>query len=89
MKRTKTRIAVAFILVLILIMLCGCSEDTESKNKSTLPNIFVTVEDANYYNVVYDKETKVMYAVSCYGAGSGVFTILVNSDGTPKLWEAE
>lgn len=46
-------------------------------------------DDYNAYDVVYHKDTKVMYAVShsCYNIGT--FTVLVNPDGTPMLYEAE
>jgi hypothetical protein len=49
----------------------------------------VTVENNTLFDVVYDKETMVMYSVSHFGAGSGVMTLLVNADGTPKLWDAD
>lgn len=42
----------------------------------------------NYY-IVYDKETKVMYTKSNSSSNCGDFTLLVNADGTPKLWESE
>ena len=49
--------------------------------------MFVLVESTIQWDVVYHKETKVMYAVSAYGTGSGVFTLLVNADGTPMLYD--
>lgn len=39
--------------------------------------------------IVYDKKTKVMYAVSDYSYGSGVFTELVDENGRPRLWEGK
>lgn len=50
-------------------------------------SMFVLVESTVQWNVVYHKETKVMYAVSDCGVGSGVFTLLVNADGTPMLYD--
>ena len=47
--------------------------------------MFVTVSEGSLYNVLYDKDTKVMY-VNSY---RGVFAMLVNADGTPKLYEGE
>ena len=41
------------------------------------------------YMVVCHKETKVMYAVSSYGPGAGVFTLLVDSVGQPMLYEGD
>lgn len=36
-------------------------------------------------NVVYDKQTKVMYVVS----RAGTFTVMVDKDGKPMLYEIE
>ena len=49
--------------------------------------MFVVVETNSSWKVVYHKETKVMYAVSmgCYNAGT--FTLLVDENGNPLLWE--
>lgn len=38
-------------------------------------------------NVQFDKDTKVMYTVSSSGYPYGNVTLLVNSDGTPKIWK--
>ena len=73
-------------LVFLMVILSGCMETATEERPKQLSR-FVLVENTAVYNVVYDKETKVMYAVSHYGAGSGVFTLLVNADGSPKLWE--
>ena len=37
--------------------------------------------------IVYHKETKVMYAVSCGSYNYGNLTVLVDADGKPMLWE--
>jgi len=73
-------------LILLTVILSGCAP-TATKEMPQQESIFVLVENTMTYCVVYDSETKVMYAVSYYGAGSGVFTLLVNADGSPKLWE--
>ena len=82
MKKTMLIIA----LVLLAVILSGCVQTTTEERPRQLSK-FVQVENGSVYSIVYDKETKVMYAVSHYGAGSGVFTLLVNADGSPKLWE--
>lgn len=81
----KTAIAIV-VMVLLCAVLTGCVR-TATEERPQQVSRFVQVEKAGAYCVVYDKETKVMYAVSFYGAGSGVFTLLVNADGSPKLWE--
>lgn len=85
-KMKKTMLIIT--LILVAAILSGCARTVvEEKPKQT--SIFVQVENGVRFSVVYDKETKVMYAVSYYGAGSGVFTLLVNADGSPKLWKEE
>lgn len=60
--------------------------DTESDE---LQPTFVEVEREMKWKIVYDKDTKVMYAVSKYGTGSGNFTLLVDETGKPKLYKGE
>lgn len=65
---------------------CGSKQIEEIKNESQ-KSMFVEVEWTGSWRVVYQKDTKVMYVVS-YGAhNNGVFTVLLNPDGTPMLWE--
>lgn len=68
--------------------LAGCgtnpSESTAVEGESSR---FVTVEESSVWDVVYDKETLVMYAVSDGYNNYGTFTMLVNADGTPLLYE--
>lgn len=50
-------------------------------------SMFVVVDRTAHYHIVYHRSTKVMYAVSNGNNCQGVFTLLVNPDGTPMLWE--
>ena len=75
------------VLAVMMLLTCvGCSTVPEEKtNEET--SMFVRVETgslAGYsYNIVYHKETKVMYAVSY----EGIFTVMLDADGKPLLWE--
>ena len=60
---------------------CGFSE-VEAK----LDNIFIAVDYDMYSEIVYHRETKVMYTRSHMRSGY-VYTLLVNPDGTPMVWE--
>lgn len=80
---------IAFIVALC-IMFAGCSSNpTESKVVEETPSMFVMVESSTYWYVVYHRETKVMYAVSRGTYNCGNFTLLVNADGSPMLYERE
>lgn len=80
--------AVAILFVFALLMLCGC-EGKATVNSEGLQeeSMFVLVEDAYIFSVVYHRDTKVMYAISRGGYNSGNFCLLVNPDGTPMLWK--
>ena len=94
MKKTIKRIVAglaAFLIVAsIVLMFTGCASiRTEAKEVEETGdgNTFVLV-DADYYCwVVYHKDTKVMYAVSRSPNNIGTYTLLVNADGTPMIWE--
>lgn len=47
------------------------------------------IERTDYWKVVYDRETKVMYTVSCGGYNRGNFTILVDQNGNPLLYDPQ
>lgn len=77
-------------LALLMAIFTGCTPTkVESKVVDEVPSIFVMVERTYGYDVVYDRETMVMYAVSNLSHGSGHFTLLVNQDGSPKLWKGD
>lgn len=83
----KKKGLIAFVVAGIMV-LSGCSYNfVNTKNNKEQESVFVCVEKTHTWIVVYHKSTKVMYAVSNSGEGSGCFTLLVNPDGTPMIWE--
>lgn len=46
-------------------------------------------KEGGTYRIVYHKENKVMYAVSSSGYNAGNFTLLVDENGDPMLYEGE
>lgn len=90
----KRILEIMTVTVLTMSVLSGCKGfatteteyDTESKD---IKSMFVEVEKNNDWVIVYDKKTKVMYAVSDYSYGSGAFTELVDENGRPRLWEGK
>lgn len=87
-KRILAGIA-AFLIVVSCVSFCtGCAKnEAESVAVEDTPSMFVEVERAGSWRIVYHKNTKVMYAVSFGTYNCGTFTLLVNADGTPMLWE--
>lgn len=79
------------VMILFVILLTGCGERTDSLD-SPKSSMFVCIQGSDYnndYRIVYHRDTKVMYAISDGANNHGTFTLLVNSDGTPMLYEAE
>ena len=86
LNNVKSKIIAIMIIVMLVIIglsFIGCDNTNNSVKASN--DMFVTVSEGSLYNVLYDKDTKVMY-VNSY---RGVFAMLVNADGTPKLYEGE
>lgn len=85
----KRLLALMFSAAVLSSVLVGCanadikkSYDQEAENTESM---FVEVEKTSLWKIVYDKKTKVMYAVSY----SNDFTLLVDENGNPKLWDGE
>ena len=76
-------VVIAIILCILLIYFA-----TNVPNSTSTSSRFTKIESAgvkHLFDVVYDNETKVMYTVS----PKGDFTVIINSDGTPLLYEGE
>ena len=84
-------------ILLIILILTGCGTSSEGellKGESKEPtdvSRFMTVEDtwSGVWRVVVDRETGVMYAVSMGSYNMGTFTLLVDREGKPLIWEGE
>lgn len=74
---------VVIALVVVVLFFVGC--DNTNNSAKADDDVFVTVSVDRTYDIVYDIETKVMYAQSY----RGTFSMLVNADGTPKLYKGE
>lgn len=74
------------VIAVISIMLSGCGGPVNSEDNNYKPftsSSFVKVEDNLDYEIVYHKDTKVMYIVTYKGG----YTVMVDENGTPLLWE--
>lgn len=86
MKRFRLDIvAAAFLLSLSA---CAAATVGESDDSVEIKEpMFRRVESKGCYEIVYCTKTKVMYAVSYGIKNCGNFTLLVNADGTPMLYD--
>lgn len=84
------KIAVVICAFALAMGLCGCNNDNESTNETEHAREygrFVLVEEQTTFDIIYDKYTLAMYAVSDSPYNYGSFELLVNADGTPLLYE--
>ena len=78
------QMVIAMIVMLLLAAGCARVENAEPKEEISR---FVQVEMASTWRIVADKETGVMYAVSCGRYNKGTFTLLVDADGNPLIYK--
>ena len=69
-----------------MLSLSACSTKQTSEVVKGETSRMVYVEETSRYGIVYDKYTKVMYAVSNSGYNYGNFTLLVDANGNPLLY---
>ena len=86
----KYKIALAvLIFAMMSVCLFGCGQKVTKENNVDQESMFAIVEDTWTWRIVRHKETNVMYAVSFSSYNCGTFTLLVNPDGTPMVWEED
>lgn len=79
-------------LFMLFTTICGCTNsqpDSAVERSNSFygyTNQFKVIEEDDKCSVVYDLDTKVMYVVSHGFYTRGVFTVLLNEDGSPKLY---
>lgn len=89
----KKKILAVVLGLTLCFGMTGCARgDIEPKN-SYFANKYIDLvtiykDDSCNAEVLYDKNTKVMYFVRCSGYQFGI-TPIYNSDGTVKLYDGE
>lgn len=78
---------VAIILGILMGLIFNTLFFDDSNEYPDGESSFVCVETTSTSKIVYHKETKVMYVVSTGRNDKGVFTMLVDEDGNPMIWE--
>ena len=84
----KLLVAMFALVIAISVSACGANQP-EKVDDADVPSRFVIVEQADTWSVAADKDTRVMYVVSNGAYNRGTFTLLVNADGTPLVYEGE
>lgn len=84
---------VAALLLALVLMLTGCAKgnvdagqiadaDADADNR-----MFMEVSKERSGKVLVDKETGVMYWMSCGACNTGNLTLLIDAEGKPRIWE--
>lgn len=86
----KKTFIVLMMIAAMAVGLISCHDDSQPKElESADGSSFLMVEDGVSYDIVYHKETKVMYIVSGGQYNRGSFTVMVNADGTPMIYKED
>ena len=72
-------------IITATLLIAGCS-DTANVSEGQ-DRMMEKVEDEWGYAIYVDKDTNVMYIKGL--GGGGTFTVMLNADGTPKIWQGE
>ena len=75
-------------LIIAAGLMVGCAAQP-TEGSSDRESIYRVVEGGgiDVYRVIYDTHTGVMYHMSDGRYNGGTLTLLVNADGTPRVWE--
>lgn len=85
--KTLKKVVPLFLCFILAASLIGCMEpnqDEPVQENADLTGTFIEVDRGISWQVVYHRDSKVMYV-----RGGGTFTLLVNSDGSPMLWDEQ
>lgn len=77
------------IIFAVMMLIVGCSTPSTNKDEPEPENLsmFMCVEKNMSWNILVDRKTKVMYAVSAGVYNQGIFTLLVDEEGKPLIYE--
>jgi uncharacterized lipoprotein YehR (DUF1307 family) len=94
----KKLLMLLLVLIMPAMLLTGCGKIPQTENFTSEENtrfIYVkeyTYGDNDYFKILVDKETRVMYLYKRHRNGEAStagLTALLNADGTPMLWEGK
>lgn len=80
------------VMLMLAVMLVGCGNSSESDvrdSEKSSQKRFVPVEIAWSYEIMVDRETRVMYVISNGAYNHGTFTLMVDKSGKPLIWDGD
>ena len=85
--RTKKIFVLAILTFCLLLTGCGTKMESVSDSDVSNESMFVLIEKGSFYKIVYHRDTKVMYAISNGGYNVGTFTVMLDPNGKPLLYQ--
>lgn len=80
----KKKILAAILTATLLIARCSDTANVSAGQENTM----VLVGSGQEYLIYADSDTGVMYLYIIISTGGGL-TVMLNADGTPKIWQGE
>lgn len=80
------------VMLMLAVTLAGCGSSSESDvrdGEKSDQKRFVLVEHTLSYEIMVDRETRVMYVVSNGSYNHGTFTVMVDEGGKPLTWDGD
>ena len=90
MSKKTFHIIVTGVLLVVFIFMAFLMCSSDSTTADAASNMGFEVLDGGTWDsvwVVYDVETGVMYAMSNGSKNMGTMTLMINPDGTPRVYE--
>lgn len=80
--------------LVLCLFLAGCGKKMASvedikNSKNASESMFVKVEQGDTYRIVYHRGTKVMYVISNGPGNHGTFTVMLDANGKPLLYQED
>lgn len=81
------KILISIVVIILFILLAYTCKDMIILNSNASEDRFVFISKEGSFDIYYDSETKVQYAISNSSYNRGNLTLLVDADGKPLLYQ--
>lgn len=90
-KLFKAMLKICVILIFLILLICNLllifTKSTDADNINVKCFNLIGIDKLSGNAVVFDRDTRVMYVISRGTYNRGTFTLLVNADGTPRIYK--
>ena len=83
----KAVLIMLIVLTVILLSSCSKMDRVPEQPKEEKSTSFMIYESYNNGQILIDRDTQVMYWMSVGTYNYGTLTLLVEEDGSPKIWK--